>query len=125
MAPEERKDSRLVSATKAIRPCAQGQLHPLQTRRLERLCAVCQHARDKRLEVIDSLNSQIHIEPWQWQFKYQGKGTPMQRVESSKEVTAITADATAWDMTKTLSGLVSGSPSWMKDWKRQEPTVAD
>ena len=32
---------------------------------------------------------------------------------------------TAWDVTATINNLVSGSSSWIKDWKREEPTVAD
>ncbi|KAF1932026.1 uncharacterized protein M421DRAFT_416756 [Didymella exigua CBS 183.55] len=81
MDPEERRKARSVEVATTIRPCVHGQIHPLQTRRLERLCAVCQQERDERLKVLDSLKSAIQFEPRRWQFKYQGGSTSMQQRE--------------------------------------------
>lgn len=122
MNPEEKRKSRSVTATRAIRPCAQGQIHPLQTRRLERLCAVCQQERDKRLEALESLNSAIHFEPWRWQFKYQGGSTSMQPTKA-EETASGAEDRAMWGVTTTLNSLMAGSSGWMKDWKRQESDV--
>lgn len=124
MEPDERRELRHVSTTKAIRPCAEGQIHPLQTRRLERLCAVCQHERDKRLEALELLNSEIHFEPWRWQFKYQGGGSSAQQDKPTKPIDSDVGIVT-WDMTTTLSSIVSSSSSRIRDWKRQGPTFAD
>lgn len=125
MEPEERRKSRTISAAKAIRPCTEGQIHPLQTRRLERLCAVCQQDRDERLKVLESLNSEIHFEPWRWQFKYQGGTTSMQQRAAPEEAVLRAETGTVWDATATLNSLMAGSSGWLKDWKHQEPNVVD
>ena len=120
--PGEQRRSRAVSVTKAVRPCAEGHMHPLQTRRLERLCAICQHERDERLHALESLNSRIHFEPWRWQFKYQGGSTSIKQQETSTGIVSSAESNSAWDMTTTLNSLVAGSSGWMKDWKRQVPS---
>ena len=125
MEPEERRKSRAMSATKAIRPCAQGQMHPLQTRRLERLCAVCQHDRDQRLQVLESLNSEIRFESWRWQFKYQGGSTSVSQRDASKEAVFQPENGSVWDVGTTFNSLMTGGSSWIKDWKRQEPSVGN
>jgi hypothetical protein len=109
MNPEERRNSRSVEATRAIRPCAQGQIHPLQTRRLERLCAVCQQERDRRLEVLDSINSAIEFEPWRWQFKYQGRSRSMQRTKAEEGASGPEEGVSIWRVSTTLSNLMGGS----------------
>jgi hypothetical protein len=121
MDAEERKRPQSVSTTRAIRPCIIGRIHPLQTRKLERLCSTCQHERDKRLEALELLNNGVHFEPWQGQSKYQSGRTYTQQ----KEARSNMESTTAWDVTATINSLVSGSSSWIKDWKRQESTVAD
>ncbi|KAF2627789.1 hypothetical protein BU25DRAFT_340888 [Macroventuria anomochaeta] len=105
--------------------CTESQIHPLQTRRLERLCAICQHERNKRLKALESLNSEIHFEPWRWQFKYQGGSTSTQQKGPPKVAEFNAENRSIWDVTTTLNGLVTGSSGWMKDWKRQEPHVVD
>lgn len=119
MEAEEQRDSKHAWTTKAIRPCTEGQIHPLQTRRLERLCAVCQYERDKRLEALKSRNGEIHFEPWRWQFKYQGGSTSTQQKDPSKAAVSNAESGITWDVTTTLNSLMTGSSSWMKDWKRQ------
>lgn len=109
MEPEERREPRHVSTTKAIRPCAEGQIHPLQTRRLERLCAVCQHDRDRRLRALELLNSEI-------QFKYQGGESSAQQDEPTQPNNSSLGVAT-WDMTTTFSSIVSSSSSRIRDLK--------
>lgn len=124
MNPEERRKSRSVEATRAMRPCAQGQIHPLQTRRLERLCAVCQQERDERMEALDALSSAIEFEPRKWQFKYQG-GSSSSQPTKAEGASAPEENVSLWRVSSTLNDLVAGSSGWMKDWKRQEPNVAD
>ena len=121
MDAEERKRPQSVSTTRAIRPCNEGRVHPLQTRRLERLCSTCQHERDKRLGALEVLTNGIHFEPWHGQSKYQSGRTYTQQ----KEARSNMESTTAWDVTTTINSIVSGSSTWIKDWKRQESTVAD
>lgn len=125
MEAEEEKHSRNVSKAKEMRPCSDGQIHPLQTRRFETLCEICQHDRDERLEALGSLNSKIHFEPWRWQFKYQGGSSPAQHDGLLKGTESKARDGTTWDVTTTLNNLITGSPGWMRDWKRQDARSAD
>lgn len=125
MNPEERRKPRSGEATRAIRPCAQGQIHPLQIRRLERLCAICQHERDKRLEALNSLNSAIEFEPWRWQFKYQGGSSSMQHTKAEEGASERDESASMWRVSTTLNNLMTGSSGWMKDWKRQKSDVVN
>lgn len=122
MWPEEPKERRPSSTSRALRPCNQGQIHPLQSRRLERLCAVCQLERDKRLEALESLRNEICFEPWRWQFKYQG-ACPTQRKEPPNSPYVEAAVATASGVATTMNSLVTGGSGWIKDWKRQEACV--
>lgn len=125
MNPEERRKSRTVEATSAIQPCAQSQIHPLQTKRLDRLCAFCQQERDQRLEALDSLTSSIHFEPSKWQSKYQGgRGSTMQH-RKAEDIAHGVESGNLWGVTTTLNNLVSGGSGWMKDWKRQESNDVD
>lgn len=105
-----------------MRPCTEGRVHPLQTRRLERLCASCQHKRERRLEVLQELSDRISFEPWQWQFKYQGGSTSLQQDVLSKEAAQTcntVTTATEWDVATTVSSFITSSSGWMKDRKRQ------
>lgn len=125
MNPEERRKSRPVEATRAIRPCAQSQIHPLQTRRLERLCAFCQQERDERLEALDALSSVIEIEPSRWQFKYQRGSSSTQLTKEEGGASRPGGSASIWRVSSTLNDLMAGNSGWIKDWKRQEPNVVD
>jgi hypothetical protein len=98
-----------------IQPCTEVRVHPLQTRRLERMCAICQDERDRRLEALHSLNKERRFEPWRWQFKYQGGSTSVQQ----NDAVGVPTNA-GWDVTTTLNSIVAGSSGWMKDWKRQD-----
>lgn len=124
MNPEERRKSRSAEAARAIRPCAQGQIHPLQTRRFERLCAFCQQEREKRLEALDSLSNSVHFEPSRWRFRYQGGSTALQPAKAA-DVAHGAESANRWSVTTTLNNLMAGGSGWMKDWKRQESNVVD
>lgn len=125
MNPEERRKSRSVEATRAIRPCAQGQIHPLQTRRLERLCALCQQARDRRLEALDALSGVIEFEPRKRQTKYQCGSSLMKPTKAKVGNSDQEENASVWRISSTLNSLMAGSPGWVKDWKRQELKVID
>lgn len=114
---EDQRDSEPISRASAMRPCTEGQIHPLHTRRLERLCAVCQYERDERLKVLESLSSEIHFEPWRWQFKYQGGTTSIRQKRPPMEATSDAENRNTWN------SLMTGSSGWMKDWKRQDSDV--
>lgn len=124
MVPGESKDCRASLTSRALRPCAQGQIHPLQSRRFERLCAACQRERDQRLEALELLNREIHFEPWRWQFKYQG-GCSTQRREPPKIASIGAVVETTSGVVTSSNILVSGSSGWVKDWKRQELSIVD
>jgi len=117
MEAEEPQDPRGVSIAQQMQPCNESQIHPLQTRRFERLCTGCQHERDDRLDALDSQKSEIRFEPWKWQFRYQGGSAP------ANEANSYTINGTTWAVTTTLSNLIIGSPGWMRDWKRQDASI--
>lgn len=123
MEAEEPQEPRGISIAQLMRPCDEGQIDPLQTRRFERLCAGCQHARDDRLDALDSQKSDIRVKPWKWQLKYQGGSTPAQHKASAKGPNSYTIDGGTWAVTTTLSNLINESPSWMRDWKRQDASI--
>jgi hypothetical protein len=125
MNSEERRKPRSVKATRAIRPCAQSHIHPLQTRRLERLCVVCQQERFKRLEALDALSNAIEFEPSRWQFKYQGGSSSMQPTKAEEGASGPEESASIWRVSSTLNNLMASGSGWAKDWKRQESNVVD
>lgn len=121
---EERTLSETVSKNKEMRPCNNGRIHPLQTIRLDRLCAACQYERDARLKALESLNSEIHFEPSRWQFKYQG-GTSMRQTGPTKEAVSRPESGITWDVATTLNNLLPGGQGWMRDWRRQGAGAAE
>ncbi len=114
---ENRKDPGCVPPNRKIQSCTKGQIHPLQSRRLDRLCTVCQYERDQRLQNLESLGSAIHFEPWQWRFKYQGGTDLMQQKDPLEEASGTGNDST---VTTTLRRFVTSNSGWMREWVRQK-----
>jgi len=118
MDAEEKETGRSLAAEGQMLPCTEDRIHPLQTRRLERLCAICQHDRDSRLEALGSLNDEIRFEPWRWQFKYHGGSTSVHQDVLSKEATptsnAVTT-GTERGVATTVNSFFTSSSGWVKD----------
>jgi hypothetical protein len=68
-------------APKYTQPCGEGLIHPLHTRRLERMCTGCTGARDERLRALESIAGEIRIDPQRWQEKYREKKKERTSVE--------------------------------------------
>jgi hypothetical protein len=93
-------------------PCEEGRAHPLHTRKVETICAECEHARLNRLRKLDEVPGIIEIKF----VRKPREGRPLVRRTSEEMILQGKADGVG--KVKVDSGTWATGTKWMEGWKR-------
>jgi hypothetical protein len=91
-----------------LQPCEEGRVHPLHTRKVDRQCAECVHAREARLKALESMPEVVKIV----------RSERSQPPPAKRQCEEMILRGRAEKAPKVDSGVWAVGTKWMEGWRK-------